>query len=125
MSVVDNSFNHPLALEEHATMPLAGGMEQMGYQCGQLWGAALAAGAEAYRLFGPGPSAEAAAVIAVQRLVDSFQTSYKSINCFEVIELDWKNAQGKQVLKFFLKGGPIRCFAMTAGFARRHAVRST
>jgi hypothetical protein len=118
MSVVDDSFNHPLALEEHATMPLAGGMEQMGFQCGQLWGAALAAGAEAYRLFGPGPRAEAAAVIAAQRLVDSFQTSYKSINCCEVIELDWKNAQGKQVLKFFLKGGPIRCFAMTAGFAR-------
>ena len=106
-------------------MPLAGGIEQMGFQCGQLWGAALAAGAEAYRLFGPGPRAEAAAVIAVQRLVESFQTSYKSINCFEVIELDWKNAQGKQVLKFFLKGGPIRCFAMTAGFRARHAVRST
>ncbi len=99
-------------------MPLAGGIEQMGYQCGQLWGAALAAGAEAYRLFGPGPRAEAAAVIAAQRLVDSFQTSYKSINCFEVIDLDWKNAQGRQILKFFLKGGPIRCFSMTAGYAR-------
>jgi len=118
MSVVDDSFNHPLALEEHATMPLAGGIEQMGYQCGQLWGAALAAGAEAYRLFGPGPRAEGAAVIAAQRLVGSFQASYKSINCFEVIDLDWKDAQGNQVLKFFLKGGPIRCFAMTAGYAR-------
>jgi hypothetical protein len=118
MSVVDDSFNHPLALEEHATMPLAGGIEQMGFQCGQLWGAALAAGAEAYRLFGPGPRAEAAAITAAQRLVDSFQTSYKSTNCFEVIDLDWKNAQGKQVLKFFLKGGPIRCFSMTAGYAR-------
>ncbi|MGB4805286.1 MAG: C-GCAxxG-C-C family (seleno)protein [Anaerolineae bacterium] len=118
MSVVDDSFNYPLALEEHATMPLAGGIEQMGYPCGQLWGAALAAGAEAYRLFGPGPRAEAAAVAAAQRLVDSFQTSYKSINCFEVTELDWKNAQGKQILKFFLKGGPVRCFGMTADFAQ-------
>jgi hypothetical protein len=118
MSVVDDSFNHPLALEEHATMPLAGGLEQMGFQCGQLWGAALAAGAEAHRRFGPGPRAEAAAVVAAQRLVDVFQTSYTSINCSDVIELDWKNAEGKQVLKFFLKGGPIRCFGMTAGFAR-------
>ena len=99
-------------------MPLAGGIEQMGFQCGQLWGAALAAGAEAYRLFGPGPRAEAAAVLAAQRLVGSFQASYKSINCFEVTELDWKNAQGKQVLKFLLKGGPVRCFGMTAGFAQ-------
>jgi hypothetical protein len=118
MSVVDDSFNHPLPLEEHAAMPLAGGIEQMGFQCGQLWGAALAAGAEAYRQFGSGPQAEAAAIIAAQRLADAFQTSYRSINCSEVIELDWKNAQGKQVLKFFLKGGPVRCFSMTAGFAR-------
>ena len=50
MSVVDGSFDHPLALEEHATLPLAGGIEQMGFQCGQLWGAALAAGAQAHRL---------------------------------------------------------------------------
>jgi hypothetical protein len=118
MSVVDGSFDHPLALEEHATLPLAGGIEQMGFQCGQLWGAALAAGAQAHRLFGPGPQAEAAAVVAAQRLAQSFQTSYKSINCFEVIELDWKNAQAKQILKFILKGGPIRCFSMTAGYAR-------
>ena len=118
MSVVDGSFDHPLALEEHATLPLAGGIEQMGFQCGQLWGAALAAGAQAYRLFGPGPQAEAAAVIAAQRLAQSFRTSYKSINCLEVTELDWKNAQAKQILGFFLKGGPIRCFSMTAGYSR-------
>jgi hypothetical protein len=118
MSVVDGSFDHLLALEEHATLPLAGGIEQMGFQCGQLWGAALAAGAQAHRLFGPGPQAEAAAIIAAQRLVRSFQTSYKGINCLEVTELDWKNAQARQVLKFFLKGGPIRCFSMTAGYSR-------
>jgi hypothetical protein len=118
MTVVDGSFDHPLALEEHATLPLAGGIEQMGFQCGQLWGAALAAGAQAYQLFGPGPQAEAAAVIAAQKLVQSFRTRYKSINCLEVIELDWKNAQAAQILKFFLKGGPIRCFSMTAGYAR-------
>jgi hypothetical protein len=118
MTVVDGSFDHPLALEEHATLPLAGGIEQMGFQCGQLWGAALAAGAQAYKLFGPGPQAEAAEVIAAQRLVESFHTSYKSINCAEVIELDWKNAKAAQILRFFLKGGPIRCFSMTAGYAR-------
>ena len=118
MTVVDGAFDHPLALEEHATFPLAGGVEQMGFQCGQLWGAALAAGARAHQLFGSGPQAETAAVIAAQRLAESFRASYKSINCFEVIDLDWKNAQAKQVLKFLLKGGPIRCFSSTAGFAR-------
>ncbi len=118
MSVVDGSFDHPLALEEHATLPLAGGIEQMGFQCGQIWGAALAAGAQAYQLLGPGAQAEAAAVIAAQRLAESFRTSYKSINCLEVIDLDWKNATARQILRFFVRGGPIRCFSMTAGYAR-------
>ena len=118
MTVVDGAFDHPLAREEHATLPLAGGVEQMGFQCGQVWGAALAAGARAQQLFGSGPQAEAAAVMAARRLAESFRASYKSINCFEVIDLDWKNAQAKQVLKFLLKGGPIRCFSSTAGYAR-------
>ena len=69
MSVVDRSFNHPMKLEERATMPLAGGIMQHGYQCGMLWGAALAAGAQAYRLLGPVPQAEVGAMIAAQRLV--------------------------------------------------------
>ncbi len=58
MSVVDDSFEHPMSLEEHAVMPLAGGLMGYGYQCGMLWGAALAAGAHAYHLFGTGPRAE-------------------------------------------------------------------
>ena len=95
MTVVDGAFDHPLALEEHATLPLAGGIEQMGFQCGQVWGAALAAGAQAYQLFGPGPEAEAAAIIAAQRLAESFRTRYRSIDCLDVIDLDWKNAQAK------------------------------
>jgi hypothetical protein len=115
---VNASFDQPLQLEEHATLPLAGGIEQMGFQCGQLWGAALAAGARAYQIFGPGAQAEAAAVIAAQRLAETFRASYKSINCAEVIDLDWKNPSTTQILKFFVKGGPIRCFTSTAGFAR-------
>jgi hypothetical protein len=118
MSVVDGSFDHPLALEEHATLPLAGGIEQMGFQCGQLWGAALAAGAQAYHTYGPGPQAETAALMCAQRLAESFRGSYKSINCLDVVDLDWKNAQAAQVLRFLLRGGPIRCFSMTAGYAR-------
>jgi hypothetical protein len=36
MSVVDCSFDHPLKLEEEATIPLAGGIANQGYQCGML-----------------------------------------------------------------------------------------
>jgi hypothetical protein len=122
MSVVDRSFDHPMKLEERATMPLAGGLMQHGYQCGMLWGAALAAGAQAYQLLGPGPQAETEAVVATQRLVESFHTRNKNINCFEIIEMKWgASAQPgfiKQVLKFFIKGGPIRCFSMAARYAQ-------
>ena len=78
MSVVDDSFGYPLKTEEKAANPLAGGIANMGYQCGMLWGAALAAGAQAHRHFGPGPQAEAAAIMATQRLITSFRKQTKN-----------------------------------------------
>ena len=96
-------------------MLLAGGIMGQGYQCGQIWGAALAAGARAYQLFGPGPQAETAAVIASQRLVKTFRSHYQEINCLELTGADIKIP--KQALKYLAKGGPIRCFSMTAGYA--------
>jgi hypothetical protein len=119
MSVVDSSFDHPLKLEEEATAPFAGGLANQGYQCGMLWGAALAAGAQAYRLLGPGPQAENEAIIAAQRLVESFcARTNNEINCLEITDI---NLQGKNqvlpLLKFVIKGGPIGCFHMAAGYA--------
>ena len=116
MSVVDDSFNQPLKLEEHAAMPLAGGLMQ-GYQCGMLWGAALAAGAQAYRLWGPGPQAETGAVIASQQAVAAFRAHTGEINCAEIIELNWKNPSKGGVLKFLVKGGPLGCFRLAANYA--------
>jgi hypothetical protein len=121
MSVVDGSFKNPLKIEEGATMPLAGGLMQTGYQCGMIWGAALAAGAQAYRLYGPGSQAETAAIIASQKIVDSFRTQNKEINCAEITEIEWKASSNRrmleQVFKFFIKGGPIGCFSMSARYA--------
>lgn len=119
MSVVDGSFDHPLKLEENASSPLAGGIVNHGYQCGMLWGATLSAGAQAYRLFGPGPQAETAAIMAAQRIVESFRArTNNEINCLEITHL---NLQGKNqllpILKFFIKGGPIGCFHMAARYA--------
>jgi hypothetical protein len=117
MSVVDDSFDQPLKLEEHAALPLAGGIMQQGYQCGMLWGAALAAGAQAYRSLGPGPQAEASAVIAAQRAVEAFRARTGEINCAEIIELNWKTPSKGRILKFILKGGPIGCFRLAANYA--------
>jgi len=119
MSVVDDSFGHPLKEEEKAAMILAGGIAGQGYQCGMLWGAALAAGAQAYRVYGSDSQVESAAIIASQKAVESFRTLSKNeINCLEISEL---NLQGEDqvlpILKFFLKGGPIGCFGLAARYA--------
>jgi hypothetical protein len=122
MSVVDDSFNHPLKAEEHATMYLAGGLLQNGYQCGMLWGAALASGAQAYWLFGKGPQAEVAAIMAAQRLVAAFRARTKHIDCGDITNIDWKATTQRQrlmqVARYFAKGGPLLCFGTTASYAQ-------
>jgi hypothetical protein len=119
MGVVDASFGHPMKVEEKASMPLAGGIANMGYQCGMLWGAALAAGAQAYRLHGPGPQAESEAIVASKKLVGAFRAHTKNeINCLEISDLDMQGEfDVRKILKFFIKGGPIGCFRMTARYA--------
>jgi hypothetical protein len=117
MAVVDGSFDQPMKLEEHAIMPMAGGVMHQGYQCGMLWGAALAAGAQAYRVLGPGSQAEVEALKTSQRLVETFRERYKQINCGDIIHMSWKSTSSRQVLKFFLRGGPIGCFRMAADYA--------
>jgi hypothetical protein len=122
MSVVDSSFDNPLKPEERASLPMMGGLMNNGYQCGMIWGATLAAGAQAYRLLGPGPQAETGAVTAAQRLVESFRSRYKEIDCFEITEIEFKLSSKRrllsQIFKFFVKhGGPIGCLRMAAGYA--------
>lgn len=116
MSVVDGSFDHPLKLEENASVPLAGGI-MLGHQCGMIWGAALAAGAQAYRVLGPGPQAEAAAVLAAQRVVESYRSVNKHINCRQVTELDMTRPSTRMMIRFILKGGIRKCFGGTARYA--------
>ncbi len=115
MAVLDRAYGYPLEREEHAVMPLAGGIAQQGYQCGMLWGACLAAGAQAYRLFGAGPKGEAAAVFAAQRLVESLHARENTINCLEITETDWNNKW--QIAKFFIKGGTVSCMRRVVKFS--------
>ena len=80
-------------------MPLMGGLMNHGYQCGMVWGAALGAGAQAYRLLGPGPQAETGAIIAAQGLVESFRARYKEIDCFEITEIEFKLSSKRPPLR--------------------------
>jgi hypothetical protein len=115
--VLDRAFGHPLELEENATAPLAGGIIQHGYQCGMIWGAALAAGAEAYRRHGAGPRAEAASIHAAQRVVESFRTRHNEINCLEITEIDKSSSTWQMINYFLIKGGTIGCFRMASWYA--------
>ena len=115
MGVLDRAFGSPMEAEESASNPLAGGIVQHGYQCGQLWGSALAAGAQAYRLYGSTPRAEAAAVRTAGRLVATFEKSNQESNCLELTDTDMRKISG--VVKYFFKGGPISCGRMAVRFA--------
>lgn len=98
-------------------MPLAGGIMQHGYQCGMIWGATLAAGAQAYRLLGPGPQAETRAIIAAQRIVESFRSQNNTMNCIDITGMDRSSSAMQMTMHFLIKGGSIRCFRMAAKYA--------
>ncbi len=112
MNVLNRAMDNPMEIEEHGVMPLAGGVAQQGYQCGLLWGASLAAGAQSFKQHGPGQKAEAAALTASQRVVERFDADNGEINCLELTDTDWKKKS--HILKNFLKGGPITCLRLTA-----------
>ena len=117
MRVLNRAFDHPMELEERAADPLAGGLMR-GYQCGMPWGATLAAGAQAYRLFGAGPQTEARAMVAAQRLVTTFLAQNKHVNCREITGIDVTAPKARTILGFLarsaIKGS---CLGMAARYA--------
>jgi len=115
MTVLDRAYEQPMREEELATDLLAGGM-MLGYQCGMLWGSSLAVGARAFRLYGAGPAAEAAALRASRRLVDAFRFRHGHVDCMEITETDPRDGWATFV-HFFIKGGAFRCAARMASFA--------
>jgi hypothetical protein len=90
---------------------------QHGFQCGMIWGATLAAGAQAYRLFGPGPQAETRAIIAAQKLVESFRAHNNNINCSDITHIDKSSSTMQMIMYFLIKGGTIGCLRMAAKYA--------
>jgi hypothetical protein len=116
-NVINNAFGYPLNDEERASMPFAGGIMQHGYQCGMIWGAALAAGAQSYRLFGAGAQAEANSIIAAQKLVESFRDCSKHINCLDITDIDKSSSTMKMITYFLIKGGTIGCCRLASRYA--------
>ncbi|MCX6555611.1 MAG: C-GCAxxG-C-C family protein [Candidatus Aminicenantes bacterium] len=113
--LLDREFGHLQANEERAADPLAGGLLQGGQQCGMLWGAALAAGAESFRRHADRDQAIAAAIIAAQHLVESFEKRAKSVNCRDITGCDFSSKFG--LAKALLLGRFVRCFKLAGRWA--------
>lgn len=115
--VLSCAYEHPQPDEERGAQPFAGGIMQRGYQCGMIWGAALAAGAEAHRRLGDSPRAEAVAIAAAAKLLETFRAQNGATDCFDITEIDDDSSTLDMVAYFLLKGGVVRCFAGAARYA--------
>ncbi len=117
---IDLAFGHPMEAEERASAPLAGGIGNHGYQCGQLWGAALATGAQAHRIHGPGDRAETEALRTTERLVEAFGDQFRHLDCSDLTDVVWKDRENskKGMWKFLFKGGPALCAHMVVKYSR-------
>lgn len=98
--ILNREFGHPSKDAERASAPLCGGLMQTGHQCGMLWGASLAVGAEACRRFDQQDQAVGAAIEATTRVMESFSELAKTPICPEITGCDPSNIFG--LLKYFL-----------------------
>ncbi|MCU0277145.1 MAG: C-GCAxxG-C-C family protein [Acidobacteria bacterium] len=113
--LLDREFGHLKENEERAADPLAGGINRRGYQCGMLWGAAAAAGAQAFRQYDDRDRAVGMAMAATQRIVESFAKRAGSADCRQITGCSWMSPFG--VAKYFLTARIFTCFNLMASWA--------
>lgn len=113
--LLDREFGHPRDAEEKAIDPLAGGILQQGYQCGMLWGASMAIGAEAIRKNEDPDQATGLAILATQHVMDSFVDRTKSIECEDITHTDFQNK--RSFAKYMLSGKFVNCFILAGKWA--------
>lgn len=113
--ILNREFGHLNPLAERASDTLAGGIMQEGYQCGMLWGASLAVGAEAYRRFDNRDQAVAVAILATQKIMESFKEREGTINCREITHCDFSNKLS--MAKYFVSGRFLHCYNLAQKWA--------
>lgn len=113
--ILNREFGHPKEMEEHAIDPLAGGILQQGYQCGMLWGASMAVGAESFRRSNNPDQAVGIAIKATQHIMESFVNRAKSIECQDITETDFSNKWS--FAKYFFTGKFLSCFKLAEKWA--------
>jgi len=112
--LLNREFGHNIAEEEQALDPLAGGIMQKGHQCGMLWGAAMAVGAEAYRRCEDPEKAVALAINAAKAIVDSFIHRTHTPNCRKITRTDFSNPLQMTWYLLFRSRG---CFKLAEAWA--------
>lgn len=113
--LLNRELGEPMETEERAADPLAGGIMQMGYQCGMLWGASLAVGAEAFRVCAHKAQAISVSVEATRSLMDSFEKNESTTQCKEITGCDFKSKLS--FAKYMLSGRFLHCFQMAEDWA--------
>jgi hypothetical protein len=101
--ILDREFGHSLESEERASELLAGGPLKRGHQCGMIWGASLAVGAESFRRNDDYGQAVSKTIMTTQRLMDSFSKTAKCVNCREITNCDLTTTFGLLKLILFKK----------------------
>jgi len=113
--ILDREFKHPQDEEEKAIDPMAGGILQQGYQCGMLWGASMAVGAEALRRNAYQDRATGITILATQHIMKSFVNRTKSIECEDITNCDFQNK--RSFAKYMLSGKFVNCFILAGKWA--------
>jgi putative redox-active protein with C_GCAxxG_C_C motif len=113
--ILNNEFGHPKDLEERAVDPLAGGIAKLGYQCGMLWGASMAVGAESFRRFEQNGKATGIAITTTQRILDSFKNRTQTIECEDITGTDFSKKWG--LAKLLFSGKAYSCLKLTGKWA--------
>jgi hypothetical protein len=119
--ILDREFGHPLENEERASDPLAGGIWQQGYQCGMLWGASFALGAESFRRCGDLGRATVMAVKATQHVLESFIATAQSPDCSDFTKCNFSSKAS--MAKYLVTGKFWSCFKLAEKWAPE-AIRS-
>ena len=113
--LLNREFGTSLEAEERASDLLAGGIMKKGYQCGMLWGASLAVGAEAYKVCAHRSQAIAVSIEATRILMDSFETHESTTQCREITKCNFENKLS--FAKYMISGRFLHCYQLAQDWA--------
>jgi putative redox-active protein with C_GCAxxG_C_C motif len=113
--LINREYDSPMDEEEKATDNLAGGIMQQGYQCGMLWGASMALGAESYKRCKDKNQAISLAILSTQHVMRSFINRTSSADCIDITNCDW--SKKSSIAKYFFSGKVFSCLKLAEKWA--------